>query len=106
MFLPPFEGSRGGMTNGQSDVSDADDATASPLPIELLRERAKARRRSERLKAESWNIVRARRQKVRMIALCAGALLLMGIGLYFQLSRQDPPPADSLAPVAAVTIIA
>ena len=32
---------------------------------------------------------RSRREKVRTLAVCTGALLLMALGLYFGLSRQE-----------------
>ena len=91
------------MMNGQANVSDARETDASALPIEVLRQRVTARSRLERPSAEDWKVVHARRQKVRMFAVCAGALLLMGLGLYLELSLEDrPPPSGSMAPAFAV----
>jgi len=96
------------MRSLQPDVSDAGDESVSSLPLDVLRERAKARRRRESLEAKDWNVVDSRRQKLRMFAVSVGALLLMGLGLYFELTHQDsPPPDESVAPAAAVgTIVA
>jgi hypothetical protein len=93
------------MTSGQSSVgSDSDRTSNPPLALELLRERVIARRRRER-QAENWNVVRARRLKVRMVAVCAGVLLLMGIAVYFELERQaNPAPVEGAAPGGAVGI--
>jgi len=96
------------MTNGQSIVGsdrESDGASSSPLSLELLRERAIARRHRERLTV-SWNVVRLRRQKRQMIAVCAGVLLLMGLAVYFEVERQpSPPPVDGAAPPSvAVTV--
>ena len=54
--------------------------------------RAIARRRLEQRQNAKWVANRSRRQKVRTVAVCAGALLLMAIGLYFGLSRQESAP--------------
>jgi hypothetical protein len=90
------------MAKRQSDPSeDADDATASSLPLAVLRERAKARRRRESREAKDWSVVDSRRQKLRTFAVCVGLLLLMGLGLYFVLTRAADPPADGMAPPAA-----
>ncbi len=85
------------MTNGQSSVgSDSDGTSTSPLPLELLRERAIARRRRERQnQTENWNVVRARRLKVRMAAVCAGVLLLMGIAALFRACAPGKPATTS-----------
>jgi hypothetical protein len=34
-----------------------------------------------------------------MFMVCAGVLVLMGLGLYFGLSRQEVAPAESAAPI-------
>ena len=101
------------MTNGQSSVSSdrGSEGTSSPplpMPLELLRERAIARRRRDRQnQTENWNVVRARRQKIRMIAVCAGVLLLMGISVYFELEHQaTPPPAEGAVLARAAVGIA
>ena len=99
------------MTNGQSSVSSdrgSDGTSSPPLPLELLRERAIARRRRDRQnQTENWNVVRARRQKMQMVAVCAGVLLLMGIAVYFELEHQaTPPPAEGAVLARAAVGIA
>ncbi|MES1166311.1 MAG: hypothetical protein ABUR63_11160 [Verrucomicrobiota bacterium] len=37
-------------------------------------------------------VARSRRRTFRTAAVCAGVLLLMALGLYFGLSRQDSAP--------------
>lgn len=93
------------MTNGQSSVDrDRDrsgDGTVSAFTLEELRVRAVARRRLEQQETAKRIVSRSRREKVRTLAVCTGALLLMALGLYFGLSRQDVPPAEGAAPVGA-----
>jgi len=95
------------MTNGQSSVgSDGEgNGTLSLLSPELHRERVSVRRRRARprRKSEDWVATRSRRRVARTFAVCAGALLLMAIGLYFGLAHQEAPgPAEGAAPPSAV----
>ena len=95
------------MTNGQASVgSDGDpndDGTVFPL---LFRERVTKRRRrarQNRREGAHWVAGRSRRLTVRTFAVCAGALLLMAIGLYFGLSRQESrAPLEGAAPPGSV----
>ncbi len=91
------------MTNGQSSVgSDSDrsgSGTLTPYALEKLRERVVARRRLEQLENAKRVGSRSRREKVRTVSVCIGALLLMALGLYFGLARQEAPaPVEGAAP--------
>ncbi len=91
------------MSNGQSGVERDGDrdgyGTVSPFTLEELRLRAVARRRLEQQETAKRLASRSRREKVRTVAVCTGALLLMALGLYFGLARQDaPPPVEGAAP--------
>ncbi len=79
-----------GRTDGQSNAGN-DGMVASLVPASQ-RERITVRRRRARQghrPGPKWSAARSRRQLVRTFALCAGALLLMAIGLYFGLSHQE-----------------
>ena len=93
------------MTNGRSSVDrDRDrsgNGTVSRFTLEELRVRAVARRRLEQQQTAKRIIRRSRREKVRTVAVCTGALLLMALGIYFGLSRQEAPPAEGAAPAVA-----
>jgi len=98
------------MTNGQSSVGTEGEPrgnrASSSVTLEELRLRAVARRRIEQRKNAIWVGSRSRREKVRTLAVCAGALLLMALGLYFGLAHQESSgPVESIAPVGAVSIV-
>jgi hypothetical protein len=38
---------------------------------------------------------------LRAFVVCAGVLVLMAVGLYFGLSRQEVPPAEGVLPAPA-----
>jgi hypothetical protein len=81
---------RDGRTDGQTN-GGADQVDAAFVP-ESRRERITVRRRRARQghrPGPKWGAVRSRRDLVRTFALCAGALLVMAIGLYFGLSHQE-----------------
>ena len=96
------------MTNGQSSV-DTDrngNKAVSSLTLADLRARAVARRRIDQLQTAKWIGNRSRRERMRTLTVCVGTLLLMALGLYFGLSRQDAPaPAESAAPIGPVGIV-
>jgi hypothetical protein len=100
------------MTNGHSSVGRDSNRSGRTVPrftLEELRERAIARRRrtrQNRRQSAKWVVNRSRREKVRTLAVCAGALLLMALGLYFGLAHQEgSSPVESVAPVGAVSIV-
>ena len=101
------------MTDGQSSVgrdsASSGDRTASSFTVQDLRERVTSRRRRarrDRRQSAKWVVNRSRRQKVRTLAVCAGALLLMALGLYFGLAHQESgAPVESTAPMGAVSIV-
>jgi transcriptional regulator GlxA family with amidase domain len=91
------------MTNRQSSVStDRDGKTVSPYALEKLRVRAVARRRTHQRQTAKWIGNRSRREKMRTVAVCVGTFLLMALGLYLGLSRQEPTgQLESAAPISA-----
>ena len=98
------------MTNGQASVDTegqpGGNRASSSVSLEKMRLRAVARRRIARRKNAIWVGSRSRREKMRTMAVCAGALLLMALGLYFGLSHQESSgPVESVAPMGAVSIV-
>lgn len=84
------------MTPGAPDVDSPPDVP-STVP-ELRRERVVVRRRrahSRHRRGGHWAARTSRRKTLRAFAVCAGVLVLMAVGLYFGLARQDLPPAES-----------
>jgi hypothetical protein len=70
---------------------------------EVRRERVVRRRRARSSGHHhkhklSWTARASRRKVVRVFLLCAGVLVLMAIGLYFGLARQDVAPVEGAAP--------
>ena len=97
------------MTNGYSSVdreSDrSGDATVPPFTLEVLRERAVARRRLDQRQNAKRANERLRRQKMRTAAICVGALLLMALGIYFGVAHEEAArPVESAASMGAVRI--
>src|SRR5262245_18941221 len=69
-----------------------------PIPVsETRRERVVVRRRraQSRPQAGQWTARRPRRKILRAVFVCTGVLLLMAVGLYLGLARQDIAPAES-----------
>ena len=100
------------MRTGQPSITESDDSgtgQASPVAVEFLRERVVVRRRlarKDRQQSAEWVVNRSRRQRMRTLAVCAGALLLMAIGLYFGLAHQEsPPPVESAVLVGIVRTV-
>jgi hypothetical protein len=95
------------MTPGASDVDSSRDAIVVPP---LRRERVVVRRRRSRSRPKpgTWTARASRRRTVRVFVVCAGVLVLMGVGLYFGLSRQEIPPVEGalLAPAGLATAAA
>ena len=91
------------MIASETDVeSPSDVSVARP---ELHRERVVVRRRrgrSRRHRSGTWTARASRRKAIRAVVVCAGVLVLMAIGLYFGLSRQNTTPSDELAAPAAL----
>src|SRR5262245_37775362 len=85
------------MISPENDVESPRDVP--PGTLELHRERVVVRRRrsgSRRHRSGTWAARNSRRRAVRAYLVCAGVLVLMAIGLYFGLSRQNSAPAESL----------
>ena len=80
--------------------------------VRVRRRRARAGRHGSRGSASGsatgrWVAAsRARRRAVRTFALCTGVLLLMAIGLYFGLARQENArPAEGAVRVRALGVV-
>ena len=83
------------MTEGAPDVESPQDVSRV-LP-EIRRERVVVRRRRALYRHHhrvSWSARASRRKIVRAFVVCAGVLVLMALGLYFGLSRQEMAPAE------------
>jgi hypothetical protein len=81
------------MTDGRTDgqLSAGSDGMIASLVPESKRERITVRRRRARQghrPGPKWGVARSRKYLVRTFALCAGALLVMAVSLYFGLSHQ------------------
>jgi hypothetical protein len=65
---------------------------------EIYRERVVVRRRRGRSRRphrhRSWTARASRRKIIRAFVVCTGVLVLMALGLYFGLSRQELAPAE------------
>jgi hypothetical protein len=84
------------MLRGAPDVDSPQDV---PIAMsEVRRERVVVRRRRARSRRRSgsgiWTTPASRRKVIRAFVVCTGVLLLMGLGLYFGLSRQDTAPSE------------
>jgi hypothetical protein len=78
-------------------VSQAARGTTVPEEIpERYREQVVVRRRrpGKHRRARRWSAGSARKRVLRTFAVCAGVLLLMALGLYFGLARQETAPTD------------
>jgi hypothetical protein len=93
------------MTPGAPDV---DSPQAVPVPPSLRRERVVVRRRRahSRHRTGRWTARSSRRRTLRAFVVCAGVLVLMAVGLYFGLARQESAPAEGAlpAPVNAAAV--
>ena len=88
------------MSPGAPNVDSPQDVSI-PVP-ELRRERVAVRRRrahSRRHVGGRWVARTSRRKVLRVVAVCAGILVLMAVGLYFGLERL---PADSSRGIPAI----
>ena len=91
------------MTPGAPDVDSPQDVS-SPVP-EMRRERVVVRRRrahSRHRRGGHWAARTSRRKMLRAFAVCAGVLVVMAVGLYFGLARQDLAPAEGSRSVPAI----
>ena len=94
------------MTPGAPHVeSPRDVPTAVP---EIRRERVVVRRRRARSRRHhhrvSWSARASRRKVVRAFFVCTGVLVLMALGLYLGLSRQEMAPAEGSMNKSAVAL--
>lgn len=86
------------MIASETDVESPGDVSVATS--ELYRERVTVRRRRSRSRGHhhhrvSWTARANRRRAIRVFVLCVGVLVLMGLGLYFGLARQNSAPAES-----------
>src|SRR5262245_13913310 len=84
------------MTPGAPDVESPRDV--STVVPEIRRERVVVRRRRARGRHHhhevSWSARRSRRRVVRAFLVCTGVLVLLTLGLYYGLSRQEISPGE------------
>jgi hypothetical protein len=83
------------MTPGAPDVQSPRDV--STVVPEIRRERVVVRRRrahSRHHQRAKWSARASRRKVIRAFVVCTSVLVLMAIGLYLGLSRQDRAPAE------------
>ena len=84
-----------------ADITDVDSVPGAPI-----RERVVVRKRRSRKahRSREWSARTARRRAVRNFLLCTAVLMLMAVGVYLGLARQDMAPAEgSVTPPAGVT---
>jgi hypothetical protein len=101
------EPERSPMTPGAPDVESPRDV--STVVPEIRRERVVVRRRRARGSHHhhhrvSWSARASRRKVVRAFLVCIGVLVLMTLGLYYGLSRQEVAPAEGSAHRPAVAM--
>ena len=92
------------MTPGAPDVDSPQDV---PIAVpSVRRERVVVRRRrahSRHRTGGRWTARASRRRTLRAVVVCAGVLVLMAIGLYFSLARQEVPPVEGATAAPAST---
>ena len=84
------------MAYGAPEVDSPQEDAPIVVP-DSRRERVVVRRRRARgrhHKRGVWTARASRRKTVRAIVVCATALVLMALGLYYVLSRQESAPAE------------
>ena len=95
------------MAHGAPEVDSPQDVPI--LVPEIRRERVVVRRRRARgrhhdHKRGVWTARASRRKAIRAVVVCASVLVLMALGLYYGLSRQESAPPESShhpSPIAA-----
>jgi len=82
------------MAQGAPEVDSPQDA---PIFVpEIRRERVVVRRRRARgrhHKRGVWTARASRRKAIRAVVVCASVLVLMALGIYYGLSKQEISPA-------------
>jgi hypothetical protein len=90
------------MAYGAPEVDSPQEDSPVVVP-EVRRERVVVRRRRGRgrhHKGGVWTARASRRKTIRAVLVCAGVLLMMALGLYYGLSRQEAAPAESSHPAS------
>jgi hypothetical protein len=93
------------MTPGAPDVESPRDVSTAVTAIH--RERVVVRRRrarSRRHHHRNWTARASHRKVIRAFLVCTGVLVLMALGLYFGLSRQEVAPAEGALQKSAVAM--
>jgi transcriptional regulator GlxA family with amidase domain len=98
---------RPAMIASETDVESPGDVSVATT--ELHRERVVVRKRRSRSRKHhhqhrvSWTARASRRRAIRVFVLCAGVLVLMAVGLYFGLARENnSAPAESSRDSSAI----
>ena len=84
------------MAYGAPEVDSPQEDAPIVVP-DIRRERVAVRRRRARGRQHKrgvWTAHASRRKAVRATLVCATVLLMMALGLYYGLSRQDSAPAE------------
>jgi anti-sigma-K factor RskA len=84
------------MAYGAPEVDSPREDAPIVVP-DIRRERVVVRRRRARgrhHKRGVWTARASRRKAVRAIVVCAAVLVMMALGLYYGLSRQESAPAE------------
>ena len=96
------------MTPGVPDVESPQDVSTTVPAVH--RERVVVRRRRGRSRRHhehrNWTARASRRKMIRAFVVCTGVLVLMALGLYFGLSRQELAPAEGSLKKTAVAMSA
>ena len=90
------------MTPVAPDVASSQDVpTVVPQvrrdPMVVRRRRSRGRHRHRR----DWTAQRSHRRIIRAAVVCVGVLVVMALGLYFGLARQDITPIEGSHPKPA-----
>jgi hypothetical protein len=88
------------MIRGQPVVGSSQEAPiAVPEPrrerVVVRRRRAHSKHRTSKHGTGRWSSRAARRKVIRTAVVCVAVLVLMAMGVYFGLSRQEVAPAES-----------
>jgi hypothetical protein len=91
---------------GAPDVESPPDVSIAVPEIRRQRLVVRRRRGRGRHSTPRWTAIRSRRRTLRAFVVCASVLMLMALGLYFGLSRQEMAPAESSMGKSVVAVAA
>ena len=94
------------MTPGAPDVDSPRDVSSAAPPMRRERVVVRRRRPHSRHRIPQWTVRMSHRRMLRAFVVCTGVLVLMAVGLYCGLARQDNPPAGALPTFAGAGALA